>query len=59
MINLTVIVISAVMFALVLVWWRWPAFRAWIEAPKYFMLRQECRFEEAPRTPPQLITYRD
>ena len=53
MINLIVVVISAVMFALVLVWWRWPAFRAWIEAPKYFMLRQERRFEDrkTPRTP--------
>ncbi len=46
MINLIVIVISAVMFALVLVWWRWSAFRASIEAPKYFMLRQERRFED-------------
>jgi hypothetical protein len=53
MINLIVIVISAIMFALLLVWWRWPAFRAWIEAPKYFMLRQERRFEDRkpPRTP--------
>jgi hypothetical protein len=53
MINLIVIVISAVMFALVLVWWRWPAFRSWIEAPKYFMLRQERRFGDrnAARTP--------
>jgi hypothetical protein len=33
------------MFALLLVWWRWPAFRVWIEAPKYFMLRQERRFD--------------
>ena len=46
MINLIVIVVSAIMFALLLVWWRWPAFRAWIEAPKYFMLRQERRFDE-------------
>jgi hypothetical protein len=53
MINLIVVVISAVMFALVLVWWRWPAFRAWIEAPKYFMLSQERRFDDqnGPRTP--------
>jgi hypothetical protein len=35
------------MFGLLLVWWRWPAFRSWIEAPKYFMLRQERRFDEA------------
>lgn len=47
MINLIVIVISAIMFALLLVWWRWPAFRSWIEAPKYFMLRQERRFDDA------------
>jgi hypothetical protein len=45
MINLIVVVISAAMLALLLVWWRWPAFRAWIEAPKYFMLRQERRFD--------------
>jgi hypothetical protein len=46
MINLIVIVISAIMFALLLVWWRWAAFRVWIEAPKYFMLRQERRFDD-------------
>jgi hypothetical protein len=46
MINLIVIAISAIMFALLLVWWRWPAFRVWIEAPKYSMLRQERRFDE-------------
>ena len=46
MINLIVIVISAIMFALLLVWWRRPVFRIWIEAPKYFMLRQERRFDE-------------
>jgi hypothetical protein len=53
MINLIVIVISAIMFALLLVWWRWPAFRIWIEAPKYLMLRQERRFEDrdVSRTP--------
>jgi hypothetical protein len=52
MINLIVIVISAIVFALLLVWWGWPAFRSWIEAPKYSMLRQERRFEDrnAPRT---------
>jgi hypothetical protein len=46
MINLIVSLISAIMFALVLVWWRWPAFRFWIEAPKYSMLRQERRFDD-------------
>ena len=51
MINLIVIVISAIMFALLLVWWRRPAFRIWIEAPKYFMLRQERRFDDGPRPP--------
>jgi hypothetical protein len=45
MINLIVIAISAIMFAVVLVWWRWPAFRARMEAPKYSMLCQEHRFE--------------
>jgi hypothetical protein len=46
MINLIVISISAIMLALLLVWWRWPAFRVWIEAPKYSMLRQERRFDD-------------
>jgi hypothetical protein len=46
MINLIVIVVSAVMFALLLLWWQWPSFRVSIEAPKYSMLRQECRFED-------------
>jgi hypothetical protein len=46
MINLIVIAISAIMFALLLVWWRSPAFRVWIEAPKYSMLRQERRFDD-------------
>jgi hypothetical protein len=45
MINLIVIAISAIMFALLLIWWLWPAFRVWIEAPKYSMLRQERRFD--------------
>ncbi len=46
MIDLIVIAISAMMFASLLVWWRWPAFRARIEAPKYSMLRQERRFDD-------------
>ncbi len=46
MINLIVIAISAIMLALLLVWWRWPALRAWIETPKYSMLRQERRFDD-------------
>jgi hypothetical protein len=46
MINLIVIAISAIMLALLLAWWRWPAFRVWIEAPKYSMLRQEHRFHD-------------
>jgi hypothetical protein len=44
MINLIVILTTAIMFAPLLVWWRWPFFRLWIEAPKYSMLRQEDRF---------------
>jgi hypothetical protein len=46
MINLIVIAISAILFAVVLVWWRWPTFRVWMEAPKYSMLRQEHRFDD-------------
>ena len=46
MINLIVILISALMLALLLVWWRWPTLRAWIEAPKYSMLRQELLFDD-------------
>ena len=64
MINLIVIVVSAIMFALLLVWWRWPAFRFWIEAPKYFMLRQERRFDDRNAAgtaagSTQLIAHRD
>ena len=52
MMNLIVIVITAIMLGLLLVWLISPAFRAWIEAPKHFMLRQERRFDgrKAPRT---------
>jgi hypothetical protein len=46
MINLIVIVVSAMMLALLMGWWRWPALRAWIEAPKHSMLRQERRFDD-------------
>jgi len=46
MINVIVIAVSVIMFALLVVWWRWLAFRAWIEAPKYTMLRQERRFDD-------------
>ena len=45
MIDLIVIAITALMLALALVWWRWADYRLWIEAPKYFMLRQERRFD--------------
>jgi hypothetical protein len=45
MINLIVIAVSALMLALFMGWWHWPSFRAWIEAPKYSMLRQERRFD--------------
>jgi hypothetical protein len=51
MINLIVIVVSAMMLALLLGWWRWPALRAWIEAPKYSMLRQERRFDDRNAIP--------
>jgi hypothetical protein len=46
MINLVVIAISAIFLAVLLVWWRRPAFRSWIKAPKSFMLRQERRFDD-------------
>jgi hypothetical protein len=46
MINLVVMAISVMLLALLLVWWRSPAFRSWIEAPKCFMLRQERRFDD-------------
>ena len=49
MINFIVILISAILLALLLVWWRWPVFRAWIEEPKYSMLRQERRFDDQLR----------
>jgi hypothetical protein len=45
MIDLIVIAITALMLALALVWWRWAAYRLWIEAPKYLMLHQERRFD--------------
>lgn len=46
MMNLIVIVISAIMLGLFLLWCFSPAFRVWIERPKYHMLRQERRFED-------------
>ena len=46
MINFIVVLTTAIMFVLLLVWWRWPVFRVWIEAPKYSMVRQEHRFED-------------
>lgn len=51
MINLIVILVSALMFAVLLAWRRWPAFRVWIEAPKYSMLRQECCFDGSEKEP--------
>lgn len=44
MFNLLVIALSAVALAFVLVWWRRPALRAWMEAPKHRMLAQEERY---------------
>jgi hypothetical protein len=49
MINLIVILVSAIVLALLLVWWGWPAFRVWIEAPKYSMLLRERRFDDQRR----------
>ena len=46
MINLIVLVITASMLSLVLIWWRWPALRVQSEAPKYSMLQQERRFDD-------------
>jgi len=46
MINIIVIAISAIMFALLLAWRRWPSFRSWMEEPKYSMLCQERRFDD-------------
>jgi hypothetical protein len=45
MIDLVVMAISAILFVLLLVGWRSPAFRSRMEAPKCFMLRQERRFD--------------
>ena len=55
MIDWVMIVISALMAAFCLVWWRWPAFRLRTEAPKYFVLQQERRFEDTI-SPPQPVT---
>jgi hypothetical protein len=49
MIDLVVMAISAILCALLLVWWRSPAFRSWIEAPKCLMLHQERRFDDQPK----------
>ena len=46
MINLIVVLTTAIMLLLLVGWWRWPVFRFWIEAPKYSMLRQEQRFDD-------------
>lgn len=47
MINWVVIVISVLVVAFLLVWWRWPTFRLRTEIPKYSMLQQERRFADA------------
>jgi hypothetical protein len=47
MIDWVMIVVSALMAALFLFWSLWPAFRLRTEAPKYFFLQQERRFEDA------------
>lgn len=56
MINLVVIVISAVMLAFILLWLRLPAFRLRTEAPKYFVLGQERRFDDGTCYSPESET---
>lgn len=51
MIDWVMIVVSALMAALFFVWWLWPEFRLRTEAPKYFVLQQERRFEDAVSRP--------
>jgi sulfite dehydrogenase (cytochrome) subunit A len=43
---ISIIAVTMPTLGLLLVWWLSPAFRTWIEAPKYFMLRQERRFNK-------------
>jgi hypothetical protein len=43
----TVIGLSLVLLGLFILWLVSPAFRRWIEAPKYVLLDQEARFERA------------
>ena len=44
----TVLILSGVLLGLFVLWASSPDFRTWIEAPKFVLLDQEERFENAP-----------
>ena len=48
----TVIGLSLVLLGLFILWLVSPAFRRWIETPKYVLLDQEARFERAAGSRP-------
>ncbi|GAC1435928.1 MAG: hypothetical protein NVS1B11_24590 [Terriglobales bacterium] len=48
MINIIVIVITAIGVGLVLVWILSPNFRRWSELPKYRMLEQDQKLKDHP-----------
>ena len=50
MINIIVSACTAIGVVFMFVWMLRPAFRGWVEFPKYRMLANECRFsgEEQP-----------
>jgi hypothetical protein len=43
-----VLILSGVLLGLLVLWASSPDFRTWIEAPKFMLLDQEERFENAP-----------
>ena len=49
MISGIVTLITLIVAAFVIVWWRRPDLRAWIEGPKHRFLDQQSRFEEDER----------
>lgn len=49
MINGMMVVVTLLVGALVLIWWRFPRVRPWMEAPKYRFLAREARMESARR----------
>ena len=49
MVDVVVVGISAVALAFILVWWRRPELRGWMEAPKHRMLLQENRYGRTAR----------